>query len=53
MICLIPRPLLPGEKGSNKRLIRVLAPLPWERGWGEADEKRGVGVRQIEKEGLG
>jgi len=32
-----PCPLLPGEKGSKNHLIRILAPLPWERGWGEAD----------------
>jgi hypothetical protein len=31
---LIPRPLLPGEKGRKKNLIRFLTPLPWERGWG-------------------
>jgi hypothetical protein len=32
---LIPQPLLPGEKGCNNHLIIDLAPLPWERGWGE------------------
>jgi len=42
-VCLIPRPLLPGEKGSKTQLINDLAPLPWERGWGEADYNRGVG----------
>jgi hypothetical protein len=31
---LIPRPLLPGEKGSKDNIIRFLASLPWERGWG-------------------
>jgi len=44
--CLIPQPLLPGEKGSKSHLIRGLAPLPWERGWGEVQFKRegGQGV---------
>jgi hypothetical protein len=30
---LIPLPLLPREKGRKKKYF--LAPLPWERGWGE------------------
>jgi hypothetical protein len=37
---LIPRPLLPREKGKNTWLI--LAPLPRERGW----------VRQLKKASL-
>jgi hypothetical protein len=36
-ISLIPRPLLPRAKGSKNLLIRILAPLPRERGWGEAE----------------
>jgi hypothetical protein len=41
---LIPQPLLPGEKGSKNHLINNLAPLPRERGWGEVDLKREIGV---------
>jgi hypothetical protein len=37
---LIPRPLLPGEKGRKNNKINVLAPLPWERGWGEVKNKK-------------
>jgi hypothetical protein len=40
---LIPHPLLPGEKGSKNLLIRLLAPLPRERGWGEAIKREGFG----------
>jgi len=29
-----------GENGRKNIIIRILAPLPWERGWGEADQKR-------------
>jgi len=32
---------LPEEKESKNQLINVLAPLPWERGWGEAMNKMG------------
>jgi hypothetical protein len=33
---LIPRPLLPGEKGSKKKKIKKLSPSLLGRGWGEA-----------------
>jgi hypothetical protein len=36
---LIPRPLLPREKGCKNLSIRFLAPLPWERGRGEVERK--------------
>jgi hypothetical protein len=36
---LIPRPLLPKEKGRKNHLI-----TPSERGWGEADQRRAVGL---------
>jgi hypothetical protein len=46
--CLIPRPILPGEKGRKNNIISVLDHLPWKRGWGEAFVPwKGVGVRQI------
>jgi hypothetical protein len=31
-------PLLPRDKGSNVHIINGLAPLPWERGWGEVNK---------------
>jgi len=33
----MPRPLLPREKGSKTMIFMLLAPLPWERGWGEVE----------------
>jgi hypothetical protein len=37
-----------------KRLsISLLTPLPWERGRGEAVQKRGVGVRSKRERGWG
>jgi hypothetical protein len=45
MFYLIPRPLLPGEKERKKNIISVLAPLPWERGWGGAYKERAWGER--------
>jgi len=42
----IPQPLLPGENESKDHLISIIAPLPWERGWGEAEPAEPV-------EGLG
>jgi hypothetical protein len=39
MFYLIPRPLLPGEKGRKNKNINVLAPPPWGRGWGEAKKR--------------
>ena len=50
-IGLIPQPLLPREKGCKRLIFQDLAPLPWERGWGEVDPG-GVGVRPT-KVGLG
>jgi hypothetical protein len=49
---LIPRPLLPGEKGRKNFINSVLAPLPRERGWGEAGQNRGVVERLDKTEGL-
>ncbi|MCX6253351.1 MAG: hypothetical protein NTV31_02620 [Bacteroidia bacterium] len=46
MSYLIP---LPGEKGRKNKKINVLAPLPWERGWGEVDFKR-EGARGLVRE---
>jgi len=40
---LIPHPLLPGEKGGKRDYLYKLAPLPWERGWGEVFHTEGVG----------
>jgi hypothetical protein len=39
---LILQPLLLKAKGCNNHLIIDLAPLPWERGWGEAAFIKGV-----------
>jgi hypothetical protein len=39
LVNLIPLPLLPGKKGSNVHIINGLAPLPWERGWGEVKNR--------------
>ena len=35
-----PCPFSRVEKGSNVHIVNGLAPLPWERGWGEAKNKR-------------
>jgi predicted TPR repeat methyltransferase len=42
---LIPRPLLPGEKWSKKKIFRLLAPLTWERGRGDVDFKLILSLR--------
>ena len=33
---LIPLPPSPGGEGGKNLQSKALAPLPWERGWGEA-----------------
>jgi hypothetical protein len=52
LVDLIPLPLLPREKGSNMHIINGLAPLPWERGWGEV-KKREVEVGRMPPGGFG
>jgi len=32
-------PLLPRREGGKNLNINVIAPLPWERGWGEVKER--------------
>jgi hypothetical protein len=36
---LIPLPPSPGVRRGNNHNISVLAPLPWERGWGEVNSQ--------------
>ena len=44
----------PRGEGSKNMLISVLAPLPWERGWGEADLKeRGWGEADLKERSRG
>jgi len=38
---LIPLPPSPRGEGGMDLNINVLAPLPWERGWGEVKEREG------------
>jgi len=39
---LVPRPIFLEEKGCNNKLIRKIAPLLQERGWGEGNRNRKV-----------
>jgi len=48
-----PLPLLPGEKGCKRMIFTDIAPLPWERGWGEAERKKPLTIGREVKEGLG
>jgi hypothetical protein len=41
VIDLIPLPPSPGREGGMNLNINVIAPLPWERGWGEVKEREG------------
>jgi len=39
-VSLIPLPPSPGEEGGKLMIFQGLAPLPWERGWGEAKDAK-------------
>jgi hypothetical protein len=51
---LIPLPPSPKGEGDNLKIIFILAPLPWERGWGEVKRlSRGWGeVKRLSRVGV-